>query len=197
MRLIDGLPDPDARIEAVVDLHRADENTVSAAGAGRLINVPGVLLHGNAEVTDRSLNLFYLGTGVDRDTGMPGNVHHLGRQDAHGAVVCGKGLVEHGHVAANSWLTLDEMHMDAMLRDIEGCLDTGNSCPDYYHITHGVHTPRRAGRRMQHCSGSAASGPRQPVLSLFPGPRQPRSPPGYRHLRGQRPLPRSRNPFQS
>jgi hypothetical protein len=62
---------------------------------------------------------------------MPGACHHhLGREDARGAVEGREGLVEHGHVAADRGPALDEVDLVPGVRDLEGGLDPGDPRPD-------------------------------------------------------------------
>ena len=74
---------------------------------------------------------------------MPLHIHHFRREDAHGAVVCGKRLVELRHVAADGRLPFYQVHDDTVVCEIERCLDATNPGPDDDNITHG-HIPRRA-----------------------------------------------------
>ena len=163
MRLVDRLTDTNPCIEAVVDFHRADQDAVPAAITGRFIDIPRVFFYGDAEMTNFAIDLLNLGACVDGDVGVTGHVHHLGGEDAHGAVIRGKRLVQLCHVAADGRLALDEVDMDAMGSDIERSLDACYSRPDNNHVTHGVRTPLQAGHRMRHYSGCAAVGMHRPA----------------------------------
>jgi hypothetical protein len=41
-----------------------------------------------------------------------------------------------GHVPADGRLALDQVHPDAMVGNIEGCLNACNACADYCYFSH-------------------------------------------------------------
>jgi len=141
--LVDRFSYPDPGIEPVVDLDRADPDTIAAAGAGIHVNVTRVLGDGDGKVPGFALDTFNLGKGMDPDICVPLHVHHLGGEDAHRAVVRGKRLVELRHVAADGRLPFYQVHDDPVVCEIERCLDAGNPGPDDDNVTHG-RIPRRA-----------------------------------------------------
>ena len=65
--LVDRLSHPDAGIEPVVDLDRADLDAVAAAGAGIHIDIARVLADGDPEVPGFAFDSFHLGKGMDLD----------------------------------------------------------------------------------------------------------------------------------
>jgi hypothetical protein len=141
--LIDRLSHTDPGIKPVVNLDRADLDAVSATGAGNHINRARVFVNSDPEVPGSAFNFFHLGQGMDPDVFVSLDIHHLGREDAHGAVVGGKRLVELRHMAANRRLPLYQVDDNAMVCEVERSLDAGNPGPDDDNITH-VHIPRRA-----------------------------------------------------
>ncbi|MBA7481394.1 hypothetical protein ES707_16864 [subsurface metagenome] len=137
MGLINRFPHADAGVELIVDLHRADPGAVPTPVALVLDDVAGVLPDPDPEPADLSLDRLDLGAGVDGDVLVPGHLHHLRREDAHGAVVGGERLVELGHMPADGRFAFDEVHVDIVVCKVERCLDAGNPGADDHDVSHG------------------------------------------------------------
>ena len=134
---VDGFSNPDARVEFVVDLDRADEHAVSAACALLFVDVSGVLGDGDGEISDLTFDLFNFGEGEDGYIRVPGDLGHLRRKDAHRTVVGREGFVEHGHVAADGGFALDQIDMDVVIGDVHGALDAGDASANDNNVLHG------------------------------------------------------------
>ena len=158
MGFVDRLSHPDAGIEPVVDLDRADLDAVAAAGAGIHIDIARVLADGDPEVPCFAVDSFHLGKGMDFNICMSLDIDHFRGKDAHGAVVCGKRLVELRHVAADGRFPLYQVDNDSMVCEIESGLDTGNPGPDDDNVIHG-HIPRQASHRTAHFRGCVYAAP--------------------------------------
>ncbi len=134
---VDGFPNPDTGVEPVVDLHRTDLGAVPAPVALLLDDVAGMLPDPDLEVADLTGDRFDLRAGVDGNVWMPGHLHHLRREDAHGAVVRRKRLVELGHMPTDARLAFDEVDMDVVAGKVERCLDAGDPGTDDHDVSHG------------------------------------------------------------
>ena len=137
-----GFPDAYTGIEPVVDLHRADMDAVFAPVTLALDDVAGVFPDPDAEAPGLAVDRLDLGACVDGDVRVPAHIHHLWREDAHGAVVCGKRLIELSHMPADGGFALDEVHVDVVAGKVERRLDSGDPGADDDNLSH-CDTPRR------------------------------------------------------
>jgi hypothetical protein len=83
------------------DLDRAILYTGSATCTVVLYNVSGLFIQGDLEVSCFPLYTVNFSIGQDLYVGMPADLDQFGREDSHGAVIGGIGLVKLGHLAAN------------------------------------------------------------------------------------------------
>ena len=127
---INGLSYPDTCIKAVVHFHGTDIDTVPTAVAEIFINISWILLYRDEEMTFLPFNLFHLAAGMDNYIRVAANIEHFWREDAHRTVIGWKGLVKLGHMPAQGGFTLDDMHSDPMVGEIESSLNPGYS-PSY------------------------------------------------------------------
>jgi hypothetical protein len=102
-----------------------------AAGALREVDVARLLADGRLEVADVAGDLFDLRVGHELYVRVVRDVHHLGRQDARRAVQGRESLVELAHVPAHRGRLLDDVDLEARVRDIECGLDAGYPCADH------------------------------------------------------------------
>jgi len=82
-------------------LDRAVLNTGRTTRAFVLDNVSGLFIQGDLEVSCFPFYTVNFSIGQDLYVRMPADLDQFGREDSHGAVICGIGLVELGHMAAN------------------------------------------------------------------------------------------------
>jgi hypothetical protein len=68
---------------------------------------------------------FDLGIGDEFDVKMPADLDQLGRNNSHGALVCGKGLIQLRHHSAHSRGFFDQVNIKASVGKIQGRL---NAC---------------------------------------------------------------------
>ena len=92
------------QVEIVGHPHRAHLGTGPAAGAFARVDVTGFFLHADREIPRRTTHGLHFGQGVDLDVQVPAAFHQFGRDDAHGAVIGGEGLVQLGHDPADGRL---------------------------------------------------------------------------------------------
>ena len=69
-------------------------------------------------------------SGHQRDVGVAARLDQARRYGAHGAVVGGEGLVELRHVSTDSRLSFDEIHLKALIGQIERGLHPGDAAAD-------------------------------------------------------------------
>jgi hypothetical protein len=65
------------------------------------------------------------------DVDVPADLDQLGRNNSHGTVIGGKGLVQLRHDAADSRRPFNQMNIKAGLGKIQCRLHTGNACTHY------------------------------------------------------------------
>lgn len=95
-----------------------------AAGAEVFFDVARLLLDGDVEVADKSLDGCDLRVGIDLYVLVLSRVDHLRGQDARRAVEGREGLVELRHLTADSRLCLDDVDRESGVGDVERGLDT-------------------------------------------------------------------------
>ena len=83
------------------DLDRAVLYTGRTTRAFVLYNVSRLFIQGDLEVSCFPLYTVNFSIGQDLYVGMPADLDQFGREDSHGAVIGGIGLVKLGHLAAN------------------------------------------------------------------------------------------------
>ena len=103
----------------------------ATAGADCFVDIAGFLPDGDGEVAHIAIDLFHFALGVQLDIRVVASGHHLGGQDAGGAVQGGEGLVELGHMPADGWFSLDQVDRETGVGDLERGLDAGNATADH------------------------------------------------------------------
>ncbi len=125
---VDGAAKAEALVELAFDLaHHAGFLAGAAARTDVGVDVARLLADLDREVADVALDVFDLGVGHEGDVGVFAQGRHLGSQDAGGAVERGEGLVEHGHMAADRGVALDQRDVLAGGRQLESRLDAGDA----------------------------------------------------------------------
>ena len=82
------------------------------------------------EISDKAAHVLNLGIGIDVDFIILRAVDHFGRQDTRRTIERWEGLVDLGHLAADGWLLLDNVDLEACLGDIERRLDARDAAAD-------------------------------------------------------------------
>ena len=98
------------------------------------MNVPGLFNQRYLEVPRFAFYAVDLCIGHDFYVGMPVAFNELWGFDAHGAVVCGKGLIELGHVAADGRRSIDQIDFEARRAQVEGCLYAADAAADDHYV---------------------------------------------------------------
>ena len=111
----------------------AHPDAFAAAGAFAHVHEPGLAAQEDLKIPGPAPDLYGLGGRLDRDQGVAGNLQHPGTQDAHGAVVGGKGLVQLRHPAADGEARFHQGHRQPHGRHLQGGLDTGNAAAHHQH----------------------------------------------------------------
>ena len=127
-----------AFVEQVGCFNGAGLGTLAAGGALVHIYIPRILAQLDREISHLSRDLFDLRQGHQVDVQMPAALHQFGRDDAHGAVVGGKGFIQLSHDAADGRLGLGHVYVIARIRQIQRCLYTGNAATDHQNGTDDV-----------------------------------------------------------
>jgi hypothetical protein len=136
---VDRLAVGHALVELGGDLDRALLGAGAAGNAPFLVHVPRVLEHPHGKVARIALDRHHLRVGEQVDVGVARNLHQLGREDAHGAVVGREGLVQTGHHSTDAGLALHQVHRYSRVRQVEGGLDPSYASPDDHHSAlHGT-----------------------------------------------------------
>jgi hypothetical protein len=115
--------------------YRAVFHTDGTTRALVLPNVPWLFNQGYVEVSCFPFYPVNFGIGQDFDVGMPADLDQLRRQYSHGAVIGREGLVKLGHMAANAWRLLDQVHLEAGRSKIERGLDTADPSPNDHDVS--------------------------------------------------------------
>jgi len=140
VRHVDRLPDTDTGIVPVIDLDRAGFGARPAPGAGRSVDIPRVRRQTNRIIECIPGNRRDLGHRVQNDHRVPLHPGHLRGEEAHRTVVRGKRRVELGHVAADRGFDLDQVNPDAVVRDRQCRLYSGNAGA-YHRNIEPLHRP--------------------------------------------------------
>ena len=98
---VDRLPFIQSGVEFVWQADRADRHAIGAAGALRRVHVPGTAAHPRRKPAGNAFEREEFGIGENLDVQMTPRLHELRRDDAHGAIVRGKRLVQLGHATAD------------------------------------------------------------------------------------------------
>jgi hypothetical protein len=111
----------------------ADFQTSAASRALGGIDIAGFLFQGGREISRLAGNVFQFGEGEELDVGVPADLDQLGRDNSHGAVIGGKGLVDLRHGAADGRALLHQVHKIPRIGQIQRGLHPGNAAADNHH----------------------------------------------------------------
>ncbi len=132
-RDVNGLGPAEPQIIRIRDFLGTDPDAVATAGALAHVHKPGAPAQEDLEIPGLAPDLQNLGGGLDRDQGMAGDLQHPGAEDAHGAIVGGKGLVQLRHQAADGQTRFHQGDRQARGRHLQGRLDAGNAAAHHQH----------------------------------------------------------------
>jgi hypothetical protein len=124
---------------------RAVLHADAAPGAELRVDASGPLPDLHLEVTGGPFDGLDIGVGNKLYIEMPADLDQFGRDDSHGAVVGGKGLVQLGHDAANGRRLLEEVNIITGIGQIEGRLHPGYTSADdknrAFHLVRHISSP--------------------------------------------------------
>ena len=146
----------------------------AATGAFRRIDKTRLPLDTDREIPRKAIDPFHLTQGKNVDVLVSANLDQTRRHGAHGAIVGGKSLVELRHDTANGRAPLGQIHLDAAVGEIEGCLHAADSA------SYNQGSAYRCGLGFFRGHGEQPP-PLAPAARLSPGP------PGNRALAVDRP----------
>jgi hypothetical protein len=127
-----GLPLGQAPLIFTGQFNRTNPRTFAATGALQRVDKSGVLLHAHPIPTRFTFYLQYLGIGQNFYVQMATKLHELGREDSHGAIVSGKGLIQLSHDPSDARSPL--YHVDEITRfgQVERGLNSGNASSHHH-----------------------------------------------------------------
>ena len=134
---VDGRPGGEPLVEPVLKPGRAHLFAVAAAVALLFVDETGTSSDADTEIAGPAVDTDQIGVGEDLDVGVTAGLHQLGGDHAHGAVIGGERLVQLGHIPADGRLLLEEEHLEAGVRTVEGGLHAGYPGTHHQHRTDG------------------------------------------------------------
>ncbi len=137
IRAEDGLAGAQAAVELAREIDGARLGTLTAGVALGEVHVARVLANLDFEVAGLAGDSLHVGQGDDLDVLVARALHQLGREDAHGAVAGGEGLVQPGHAAADGRRGVQEVDLEAALGQVQRGLDAGDAGPADEHGADG------------------------------------------------------------
>jgi len=113
IRFVGGLPGANTLVELAGHGHRANLGAITATGALFQVNVAGLFPHGNLEAARLPCYGLHLCKGKKFDVEMPADLDQFWRDDSHGTIVGGEGLVQLGHCPANGGTFFNQIDLVA------------------------------------------------------------------------------------
>ena len=109
---------------------------IQAGAASRAfggIDVAGFLFQGSRKVPGLTFNILQFGKGKELDVSVPADLDQLGRDNSHGAVIGGKGLVDLCHGTANGRALFHQVDEIPCIGQVQRGLHPGNPTTDNHH----------------------------------------------------------------
>jgi hypothetical protein len=117
----------------IVHLGRAFPCAETAGNAFLRVHIARGLNYLDFKVALLPGDAFHLGQGEELNVEMPADLDQFGREDSHGTVVGGEGLVQLGHHAANRGRSLHEVDIITGISQIQCGLHPGNAPTNHHH----------------------------------------------------------------
>ena len=117
----------------IIDFGGAFLSTETAGNTFRRVHIAWRLNHFHFEIPLFPGNAFHLGEGQKLNVEMPADLDQFGREDSHGTVIGGEGLVQLGHDATDGGGPLHEVDIIAGIGQIQCGLHPGNASTDHHH----------------------------------------------------------------
>jgi len=113
--------------------YRTIFNARAASGAAVFNDAAGAFSDFDFEIAWGSLNRFQISVGDQLDVHVPADLDQFGRDNSHGTVVGGEGLVQLGHDASDRWRFLEQVDVISGICQIQGRLHPGDPSSDNHH----------------------------------------------------------------
>ena len=136
-REVDALDGCKPRIIVIRDSHGTIFGADTATGTLVRIHVAGLLHQINREIAGISPDPFHLGIGHDDNIGMGRALQKFGRQDAHGTIIGGKGLVQLAHLPANGSGFIHQVNFEPGIGRVQSRLYAADPCAHNHHSANG------------------------------------------------------------
>ena len=127
---ISGLALDQPGIVGINDLFRAFFGALTAGDALLFVDITGFFKNFYFEVAGFTGDVLNFTKRVDLDIQMPADLDQFRRDNSHGTVVGGEGLVQLRHGAPDGGGLLEKVHIIARVRQIESGLHSGNAATD-------------------------------------------------------------------
>jgi hypothetical protein len=121
------------QVELVHRLGRAGALAVAAGGALLRQDIARLILQDGPEISGLTRQGIQLRAGDDLQVVVPADLDQLGRDNSHGAVVGGKGLVDLGHGAPDGGGAFHQIDKVPGIGQIQGGLHSGNAASHHQH----------------------------------------------------------------
>jgi hypothetical protein len=116
-----------------VDLGRTFLRTETASNTFGRVHIARGLNHVDFKVAHFSGDTLYLRESQEFDVEMPADLDQFGRENSHGTVIGGEGLVQLGHDATDGGGPLHKVDIITGIGQIQCGLHPGNASTDYHH----------------------------------------------------------------
>jgi hypothetical protein len=113
--------------------HRTIFNARAASRAAVFNNAAGAFFDFDFEIAWGSLDRFQISVGDQLDVHVPADLDQFGRDNSHGTVVGGEGLVQLRHDAPNRWRFFEQVDVISGICQIQGRLHSRDPASDNHH----------------------------------------------------------------
>jgi hypothetical protein len=107
----------------------------ATARAFVLNNIAGLFNQRYLKISRFPLYSFNFSIGKNFYIGMPADLDQFGRENSHRAVVGGKGLIQLGHVSANSGRFVNQVNLETGRSQIQRSLNAADPSADNHYIS--------------------------------------------------------------
>ena len=109
----------------------------AAARARCPVHIGGLAADGDGKIAHIAAYRFHFGAGIQGNFLVLGNIHHFRAKYTGRAINGGKGLVELGHLAANTLLALHHDHIQTAICAVQRRLNAGHAPTNHQHLLDG------------------------------------------------------------
>jgi hypothetical protein len=111
--LVSGLSGTNTLVELTVHGHRTNLGTITTTGAFVQVDVTRLLSDSSLEPSHITGYVLHLGEGKQFDIQMPADLDQFRRDNSHGAIIGGKGLVQLGHNPTDGRASFHQIYLVA------------------------------------------------------------------------------------